>query len=192
METSVVPGVAGAPAWAAKAEVLDPSGKTLRAVNGTLLREGVAVQTAALAGAARVRIQTRDGTIWESANVVGTHSMIGVWHRAGEALHMAADFTGAEKMYLKAIQIKPDAAESYITLGVAYLKMQRGREAEEAWRHSIRIDPRFQEGVAYLNLASEMKHRGRTAAMDSICQALAKVEPARELRVREALEKKHH
>jgi Flp pilus assembly protein TadD len=388
---SKVPGVADALAWAAKAEVLDLSGKTLRTVNGTLLREGVAVQTSALTGGARVRIQTRDGEIWESSAVIGTHPMIGmsllqgperpsrpavfpesgsymarsrvwflqgpgvgpdslvgriyrnfqlrgfpdlcpidvgivgaapavdstgrllgvacdlsegpykygyivpagsvgqlvsyqsqprslaslssparpgfeddstasgllfrgavltqigkldearrllhlaaerdasmpeiyfwtgqalfaqeqyrqaaeeflyaaagdstnyeVWHHAGEALHMAADFTGAEKMYLKAIQIKPDAAESYITLGVAYLKMQRGREAEEAWRHSIRIDPRFQEGVAYLNLASEMKHRGRIAAVDSICQELAKVEPAWELRVREALEKKHH
>lgn len=388
---SAVRGGAGARSWAARVDVLDLSGETLRTVNGTLLREGVAVQTTALAGAARVRIQTRDGATWESASVVGTHSMIGmsllqlpespstpavfpangsylarsrvwflqgpgvgpdslvgriyrnfqlrgfpdlcpidigivgaapavdstgrflgvacdlsegpykygyiipagsvgqlvdfqspprsltslssparpgfeedstasgllfrgavltqigqldearrflhlaaerdaslpevyfwtgqalfaqqqyrqaaeeflyaaardsanheVWHRAGEAFHLAGDYVGAEKMYLKAIQVKPDAAQSYITLGVAYLKMQRGREAEEAWRHSIRVDPRFQEGIAYYNLASEMKHGGRAAAMDSICQELAKMEPAWGQRLREALEKPHH
>jgi hypothetical protein len=37
-----------------------------------------------------------------------------------------------------------------------------------------------------------MKHGGRLAAVDSICQELAKVEPAWEQRLREALEKKHH
>jgi Flp pilus assembly protein TadD len=389
--TSAIPVPQGALGWAAKAEVLDLFGKTLRTVNGTLLREGVVVQTSALIGATRVRVQTRNGEIWESSAVVGTHPMIGmsllqlpespstpavfpangsymarsrvwflqgpgvgpdslvgrvyqnfqlrgspdlcpidvgivgaapavdstgrllgvacdlsegpykygyivpagsvrqlvgfqfqprsiaslpsparpgfeedstasgllfrgavltqigqldearrllhlaaerdaslpeiyfwtgqalfaqeqyrqaaeeflyaaardstnyeVWHHAGEALHMAADFRGAEKMYLKAIQIKPDAAQTYIALGVAYLKMQRGREAEEAWRRSIRIDPRFQKGIAYFNLASEMKHGGRIAAVDSICQELAKVEPAWEQRLREALEKKHH
>jgi tetratricopeptide (TPR) repeat protein len=115
-----------------------------------------------------------------------------VLHRAGEALHMAADFTGAEKMYLRAIQIKPDAAKTYCTLGVAYLKMKRGREAEEAWRAAIRVDPRFQEGIAYYNLASEMKHQGRTAAVDSICRELAEVEPVWEQRLRETLAKPHH
>jgi Flp pilus assembly protein TadD len=115
-----------------------------------------------------------------------------VWHKAGEALHMAADLPGAERMYRKAIQLKPDAAETYCTLGVTYLKMERGREAEEAWRTSIRIDPRFQGGVAYYNLASKMKHGGRAAAVDSICAELAEVDPSWAQRLREAWEKSHH
>jgi tetratricopeptide (TPR) repeat protein len=385
------PGVTGALSWAARAEILDPSGKTLRIVNGTILPDGLAVETRALAGAARVRIQTRGAGTWESAAVVSTHPLIGLsllqlpelpprpvvfpesgayqarmrvfllhgpgagpdslpariyenfeltgfpdlcpidagtigaapavdstgrflgvvcdlsegpykygyivpagsvaqlsdyrtpprslaglpdqgrpgfaedttatgllfrgavltqigrlddarrflhlaeerdpsrseiyywagralfaqeqypqaaeefmyaagrdsanyqaWHRAGEALHLAADYAGAERAYLRAIRVNPGAARTYCTLGVLYLKMQRGREAEAAWRTSIRIDPRFQEGIAYYNLASEMKHQGRTAAVDSICREIAAVEPAWEQRLRDALEKKHH
>lgn len=115
-----------------------------------------------------------------------------VWHTAGEAQQLAGNYAAAEKMYLKAIRIKPDAADTYCTLGVAYLKMERGREAEDAWRASIRIDPRFEGGIAFYNLASTLQHASRTAAVDSICREIARVDPSWEQRLREALAKKHH
>jgi tetratricopeptide (TPR) repeat protein len=114
------------------------------------------------------------------------------WHLAGTALHLAGNYAEAERMYLRALAIRPDAAETHCTLGVAYLKMERAAEAEAAFRASIRTDPRYGDGLAYYNLASVMQHAKRSAAVDSICEELAQVDPAWSQRLREALAKKHH
>jgi tetratricopeptide (TPR) repeat protein len=113
------------------------------------------------------------------------------WHMAGAALNQAADYAGAEKMYLQALRVKPDAADTYCNLGGAYLNLQRAREAEAAWRNSIRINPRSQGGIAFYNLAKLLEMSGRRAAVDSVCTELSKVNPVWGQRLRDAMKEGH-
>lgn len=371
------PGLTAALAWAARVEVLDSAGKTLRTVNGTLLSQGVVVQTSALAGAAKVRITARDGNAWESANVVNANGLIGLsllqlpgepsgavvfpairsymarsrvfllngpgvgsdslsariyqnfmlrgapdlcpidigitgaapavdstgrflgvacdlsegvyklgyivpsgsvqvlttsppqpqsvssladvappafqdrstatgllfrgvvlaqanrpddarhflslaldrdaslpeahfwtgrvlfsqeqftqaseefqiagtkdptyylaWHMAGATLHQAKDYNGAVKMYLKALEAKPNAADTYCNLGGAYYVLQRIDDAVAAFRKSIELDPRYAQGLAYTNLAMVLHGAGRKDEAEKVYQDLVKINPA--------------
>jgi tetratricopeptide (TPR) repeat protein len=370
------PGLKAALAWAARVDVLDSAGKTLRTVNGTLLQQGVVVQTSALGGASKVRITARDGNTWESANAVSANGLIGLsllqlpegppaavvfpantsymahsrvfllngpgtgpdslsariyqnfmlrgapdlcptdigitgaapavdstgrflgvacdlsegvyklgyivpsgsvqvlttsppelqpvsslaevtqpgfqdrstatgllfrgvvlaqinrpddarhflslaldqdaslpeahfwtgrilfgqeqftqaseefqiagtkdpsyylaWHMAGATLHQAKDYAGAVKMYMKALETKPNAADTYCNLGGAYYVMQRVDEAAAAFRKSIELDPRYAQGLAYTNLGAVLNGAGRKDEAEKVYQDLLKVSP---------------
>jgi hypothetical protein len=371
------PGLRAALAWAARVEILDSAGKTLRTVNGTLLSQGVVVQTSAFAGASKVRITARDGNAWESANVVSANGLIGLsllqlpgepsgavvfpairsymaksrvfllngpgvgpdslsariyqnfmlrgapdlcptdigitgaapavdstgrflgvacdlsegvyklgyivpsgsvqvlttspsqpqsvssladvtppafqdrntatgllfrgvvlaqsnrpddarhflglavdrdpslpeahfwtgrvlfgqeqftqaseefqiagtkdptyylaWHMAGATLHQAKDYNGAVKMYMKALEAKPNAADTYCNLGGAYYVLQRIDDAVAAFRKSIELDPSYAQGLAYTNLAMVLRGAGRKDEAEKVYQDLVKINPA--------------
>ncbi len=65
-------------AGAVTVHMIDSNGAPLRSVNGTMLNEGVVVPSSALIGAASAQIISRDGSRWESQNVLAVHSPVGI------------------------------------------------------------------------------------------------------------------
>jgi Flp pilus assembly protein TadD len=59
-------------------------------------------------------------------------------------------YIGAVKAYKRAIKVKPDYAEAYNNLGVAYGGLGFYTDAIEAYRQAIKIKP--ENSSAYLNL----------------------------------------
>lgn len=110
------------------------------------------------------------------------------WHMAGAALNQAADYAGAEQMYQKALQAKPNAADTYCNLGGAYYNMQRTEDAIAALRRSIQIDPRYARGLAYTNLAVVLNGVGRTAEAEQVYEDLRKVNEEWAARLRAVLD----
>lgn len=113
------------------------------------------------------------------------------WHMAGAALNQARDYGGAVKMYQKGLEIKPNAADTYCNLGGAYYNMQRIEDAAAAFRKSIQIDPRYAQGLAYINLAMVLNGAGRTEEAETVYQDLVKVNPAWGAQLRSALDGQH-
>jgi tetratricopeptide (TPR) repeat protein len=99
------------------------------------------------------------------------------WHMAGAALNQGKDYAGAEKMYLKALEAKPNAPDTYCNLGGAYYNMQRIDDAAAAFRKSIELDPRYAQGLAYTNLAVVLNGAGRKAEAEKVYQDLVKLNP---------------
>ena len=97
------------------------------------------------------------------------------WHMAGAALNQARDYAGAEKMYKKALEAKPNAADTYCNLGGAYYNMQRIEDAAAAFRKSIELDPRYAQGLAYTNLAVMLNGAGRKDEAEKVYRDLVKV-----------------
>ncbi len=113
------------------------------------------------------------------------------WHMAGAALNQARDYAGAEKMYHKALEAEPNNAGTYCNLGGAYYNMQRIDEALVAFRKSIELDPRYAQGLAYMNLAVVLSGRGRQGEAEQVYQDLLKVNPVWAQRLRDTLDGKH-
>ncbi len=65
-------------AGAVTVHIIDAGGAPLRRVNGTMLNEGVVVPSSSLTGAASAQIIARDGSRWESHNVLAVHSPVGI------------------------------------------------------------------------------------------------------------------
>lgn len=63
---------------AVSVEVKDAGGKTLRTVTGTLVKEGLIVQTSALAGASATVAHTRDGLSWNADSLLISHPIVGL------------------------------------------------------------------------------------------------------------------
>jgi Flp pilus assembly protein TadD len=110
------------------------------------------------------------------------------WHMAGATLNQAKDYAGAEKMYMKALEAKPNAADTYCNLGGAYYSMQRIDDAAAAFRKSIQLDPRYAQGLAYTNLAWMLNGAGRKDEAEKVHQDLVKVNPEWGQRLRETLD----
>lgn len=112
------------------------------------------------------------------------------WHMAGAALNQAADYAGAEKMYMKALEAKPNAADTYCNLGGAYYNLQRIDDSAAAFRKSIELDPLYANGLAYINLAMVLNTTGRKAEAEQVHQDLAKINAAWAQQLRDALDGK--
>jgi Flp pilus assembly protein TadD len=129
----------------------------------------------------------------EEFQIAGTKdpSYYMAWLMAGATLNQAKDYAGAEKMYKKALEAKPNAADAYCNLGGAYYNMQRIEDAAVAFRKSIQLDPLYAQGLAYTNLAVVLNGAGRTAEAEKVYQDLVKVNPEWGQRLRETLDGQH-
>lgn len=110
------------------------------------------------------------------------------WHLAGAAYNQGARYLDAEKMYMKALEVKPTAADTYCNLGGAYFNQHRNDKAIEAFRKSIDLDPRYQFGLAYSNLALTYNAMGQRAEAEKVYQELQKVYPESAARLRQSLD----
>lgn len=110
------------------------------------------------------------------------------WHMAGAALNQAKDYAGAVKMYLKGLEARPNAADTYCNLGGAYYNLQQIDDAAAAFRKSIELDPRYAQGLAYTNLAMVLQRAGKNEEAETVYQDLVKVNPEWGRQLREALD----
>jgi tetratricopeptide (TPR) repeat protein len=78
--------------------------------------------------------------------------------KAGRSRFDAGDLKGAVAAYLQSIELQPDSAEVHLSLGLAYLKLDKNKDAAKAFKDSVRLEPNVAEaqyglGLAYFRIA---------------------------------------
>lgn len=97
------------------------------------------------------------------------HSIMGmVLARQGRIRDAAAAFE-------RAVQLKPDAAEDYRNLALAYRDMGDVQRAIEGFQQAVRLNPRFAE--AYNNLGRLLHAQGRLDEAESAFRNVIRIEP---------------
>jgi len=82
----------------------------------------------------------------------------------GRSRFEAGDAPGAIESYLQSIKLEPGSAEVHLSLGHAYLKLQKDREAIKAFKESIKLNPNLAETHYGLGFSSFRSGRFRDAA----------------------------
>src|SRR5215510_7177992 len=87
----------------------------------------------------------------------------------GVALAQQGRWSEAVSAYQRALSmpVYPTPEVAYANLGWAYLNLNRPREAEEAYRAAIRLQPRFVQAFYFLGVLLEQEGR-RTEARDAL------------------------
>lgn len=83
---------------------------------------------------------------------------------AGRERFDAGDAQGAIDSYLKSIKVEPGSAEVHLSLGHAYLTLEKDREALKALKESIKLDPNNAEAQYSLGFADFRLGRFRESA----------------------------
>lgn len=76
----------------------------------------------------------------------------------------AGDAPGAVEQYLQSLKLEPTSAEVHLSLGHAYLRIQKDREAIKAFKESIKLNPEVAETHYGLGFSSFRLGRFRDAA----------------------------
>ncbi len=93
------------------------------------------------------------------------------WFEHGQLSEEEEDLEGAEKAYLKALELQPSFPEAYFNLGNVLREEDRLGVAEQAFKSCVSQDPTFVAG--WYNLADVQEVRGRTGeAIQSLTVAL--------------------
>jgi tetratricopeptide (TPR) repeat protein len=85
-------------------------------------------------------------------------------YTAGRDRFDAGDAPGAIDSYLQSIKLEPRSAEVHLSLGHAYLRLQKDREAVKAFKDSIKLNPANAETQYGLGFANFRLARFREAA----------------------------
>ena len=85
-------------------------------------------------------------------------------YTAGRDRFDAGDAPGAINSYLQSIKLEPRSAEVHLSLGHAYLRLQKDREAVKAFKESIKLNPANAETHYGLGFANFRLTRFREAA----------------------------
>jgi len=80
------------------------------------------------------------------------------YFKAGRNRFDSGDLKGAVAAYLQSIELQPDSAEVHLSLGLAYLKLEKNKDAAKAFKDSVRLQPDVAEaqyglGLAYFRIA---------------------------------------
>jgi tetratricopeptide (TPR) repeat protein len=73
---------------------------------------------------------------------------------AGRTRFDSGDSLGAIDSYLQSLKLAPNSAEANLSLGHAYLKLQKDREAVKAFKDSVKLNPNVAEahyGLGFVN-----------------------------------------
>jgi hypothetical protein len=76
----------------------------------------------------------------------------------------SGDTSGAVDSYLQSLKLEPQSAEVNLSLGHAYLKLQKDREAVDAFKESVKLNPKVAEAHYGLGFVSFRLGRFRVAA----------------------------
>ena len=85
-------------------------------------------------------------------------------YEAGRTRLESGDVKGAVESFLQSVKLEPKSAEVYLTLGHAYLKLQKDADAAKAFKQSIKLNPDQPETQYGLGLASFRIRRFEDAA----------------------------
>ena len=66
-------------------------------------------------------------------------------YKSGREQLSRGNFTGAVRFYQQAIQIEPDFADVHLSLGHAYIKLDKPQDAIKAFKEAIRLNPDMDE-----------------------------------------------
>lgn len=84
-------------------------------------------------------------------------------YRTASSLLAAGNVKAAIEAYLKAIELDPQSAEGFLSLGAAYVKLDKNTEAAKAFKQAVKLNPGLSEGQYGLGLAYFQLHRYREA-----------------------------
>jgi tetratricopeptide (TPR) repeat protein len=93
-------------------------------------------------------------------------------YKAGQERFDAGDIKGAVSAYLQSVNLDPQSAEVYLSLGHAYVKLEKYHEARNAFKASINLNSKVAEAHYGAGLASYRMRRFQDAA-DSFKKAIA-------------------
>jgi tetratricopeptide (TPR) repeat protein len=82
----------------------------------------------------------------------------------GRGRFEAGDNAGAIDSYLQSLKLEPGSAEVQLSLGHAYLKLQKDRDAAKAFKDSVKLNPNVAEAHYGLGFVSFRLGRFRDAA----------------------------
>jgi tetratricopeptide (TPR) repeat protein len=85
-------------------------------------------------------------------------------YMTGRNRFAAGDAPGAIESYLQSIKLEPGSAEIHLSLGHAYLKLQKDREAIKAFKESIKLNPNLAEAQYGLGFSNFRMGRFKDAA----------------------------
>jgi tetratricopeptide (TPR) repeat protein len=74
--------------------------------------------------------------------------------KAGRDRMDAGDLKGAIAAFTESIELHPDSVEARLSLGLAYLKLEKNKDAAKAFKELVRRDPDTAEGQYGLGLAN--------------------------------------
>ena len=86
------------------------------------------------------------------------------YFKAGRNRFESGDLKGAVAAYLQSIELQPDSAEVHLSLGLAYLKLEKNKDAAKAFKDSVRLEPDVAEAQYGLGLAYFRITRHKDAA----------------------------
>lgn len=75
-------------------------------------------------------------------------------YTAGRDRFDSGDAPGAVELYLQSLKLEPRSSEAQLSLGHAYLKLQKDRDAIKAFKEAIKLNPNVAEshyGLGYCN-----------------------------------------
>ena len=90
----------------------------------------------------------------------------------GRSRFESGDSSGAIDSYLQSLKLEPNSAEVNLSLGHAYLKLQKDRDAVDAFKESVKLNPKVAEAHYGLGFVNFRLGRFRVAA-DSFKRATA-------------------
>jgi len=91
----------------------------------------------------------------ETPSETTSHRAAFQFYKSGRQRFDQGNLVGAVEAYQQSLQLEPGGAELYLSLGHAYLKLNKSSEAIKAFNESIRLNPEKEEahyglGVEYL------------------------------------------
>src|SRR5687768_2353837 len=104
------------------------------------------------------------------------------FYKSGREQFNLGNVAGAILAYQRALEIEPDFADVHLSLGHAYLRLQKSPEAIKAFKEATRINPEMEE--AYYGLGLEYFRAGK---MKEAAQAFKKA-----VNVRPSMAKAHY
>lgn len=74
-----------------------------------------------------------------------THKAAYEFYKNGREQLSLGNFTGAVQFYQQAIQLEPNFADVYLSLGHAYIKLEKSQDAIKAFKEATRLNPDMEE-----------------------------------------------
>ena len=87
------------------------------------------------------------------------------YYRSASALIADGDVKAAIGLYLKSIEFDRESAEVFVSLGAAYVKLDKNSDAAKAFKQAVKLNPSLSEAQYGLGLANFQLRRYREAVV---------------------------
>lgn len=96
-------------------------------------------------------------------------------YRSALALFRAGDVKASIEAYLQSIELDPETAEVFLSLGTAYVKLEKNNDAAKAFKQAVKLNPDLAEAQYGLGLTYFRLRRFREAVV--IFKKATKLDP---------------